>query len=727
MMFSRPFNKFLSTLLAAFVAGLSLATIAFASTTPANYWLASSTGQVFAYGKAKNYGSEYRKHYAGAVKGIKGTKDGKGYWLVTSKAHYSFGDARKFKYTAGGLKRYTGKTRPRTLKGRIVGYAVANLPVVKTGGGGTTTTTTATTPTTTTPVTDCSGVAVLTNSLNGATPGQPFSQTLSAGGVGGGSWTWSLKSGNLPSGLSLSSNGTISGTVAASEGGNSDQFTVQAVNSLCPSNPATGGFTINVAAGPMSITTSSLPNGTYGSSYNATVSASGGDHQYVWSGYGLPNGLSISSGGQITGTPTATGTYNGVAITVTDPSGATSPVTSYFTVTISDQAMQITSPTSLSDGQATVAYTSVQFTVTGGTPGNTSSDYTWGATGLPSGMSMSSTGQLSGTPASQGNYTVAVTATDGFNASNHVTVDFPLHVGYAPLGFATPTLTANQGQSYTGHVVAQGGEVPYTMYRLSGSLPTGATFSNGTLTVPSTAAAGEYQITLGVTDSQTNAATAQETFTLWVAPSQTAPDLNVTTTETLTNTNWSGYIEGASTAFTSISGTFNVPSIPTTTSESASTWVGIGGWNGDNNLIQAGVSENRVNGQTTDEAWWETIGSIGSSQLIPPQNQFTVSPGDTINVNVWQNGGSWEATLDDVTSGQSFAAQITNYTGNDLTGEWITEGGGGNPAMFYNGSVNYSNLAASQAGSGMTDLSMNSSFGTSMASAISGSGFNTTY
>jgi len=87
----------------------------------------------------------------------------------------------------------------------------------------------------------------------------------------------------------------------------------------------------------LSIVTSTLPAGTVGASYSATLAASGGTGSYVWSiGVGqLPPGLSLSAAGAITGTPTTAGTFNftatvvsgtenrqqGFLITVNPPSG----------------------------------------------------------------------------------------------------------------------------------------------------------------------------------------------------------------------------------------------------------------------------------------------------------------------------------------------------------------------------------------------------------------------
>lgn len=56
---------------------------------------------------------------------------------------------------------------------------------------------------------------------------------------------------------------------------------------------------------PLAITTSSLPQGVVGQPYSATLTATGGRGARTWSATGLPAGLSISTAGTITGTPTA--------------------------------------------------------------------------------------------------------------------------------------------------------------------------------------------------------------------------------------------------------------------------------------------------------------------------------------------------------------------------------------------------------------------------------------
>ena len=90
---------------------------------------------------------------------------------------------------------------------------------------------------------------------------------------------------------------------------------------------ATIDITLTVAPSPVVLTaTGTLPQAEVGEAYSASlpnsISVSGGVAPYTWSATGLAPGLSCSSAGLITGTPTAYGSDT-VAVTVTDstPSG----------------------------------------------------------------------------------------------------------------------------------------------------------------------------------------------------------------------------------------------------------------------------------------------------------------------------------------------------------------------------------------------------------------------
>ncbi len=147
-------------------------------------------------------------------------------------------------------------------------------------------------------------LAITTASLPNGVIGAAYSQTLVASG-GSGSYSWSIASGSLPPGLSLSSAGAISGTPTAT---GTSTFTVQVSDGI---GTVTQSLSITIGVA-LSISTTSLPNGYLSISYSQTLAAAGGSGSYSWSvvSGSLPPGLSLSSAGVISGTPTTAGTYS---------------------------------------------------------------------------------------------------------------------------------------------------------------------------------------------------------------------------------------------------------------------------------------------------------------------------------------------------------------------------------------------------------------------------------
>src|SRR6185437_9389659 len=153
-----------------------------------------------------------------------------------------------------------------------------------------------------------STLTITSTSLGAAQPGSSYSATLSASG-GTPGYTWSIASGSLPAGLTMSSGGVISGTPTTSGTGT---FTVAVKDSASPVQTASASESIAVsaAASTLTITSTSLGAAQPGSSYSTTLSASGGTPGYTWSiaSGSLPVGLTMSSAGVISGTPTTSGT-----------------------------------------------------------------------------------------------------------------------------------------------------------------------------------------------------------------------------------------------------------------------------------------------------------------------------------------------------------------------------------------------------------------------------------
>ncbi len=162
---------------------------------------------------------------------------------------------------------------------------------------------------------------ITTTGLPPGAAGTPYSASLVAtGGVA--PYVWSVASGQLPAGTSLSTGtGTISGTPAAAGTYNismrvTDSAAYQATAVLALAIAAASC----VSCPPLGITSTTLPVGTLGSAYSATLAATGGTSPYAWSisSGQMPPGLSLSpASGAISGTPATAGSYNFTA-TVTD-------------------------------------------------------------------------------------------------------------------------------------------------------------------------------------------------------------------------------------------------------------------------------------------------------------------------------------------------------------------------------------------------------------------------
>ena len=208
--------------------------------------------------------------------------------------------------------------------------------------------------------------------------------------------------------------GTPDGTTAFSNGGSSG-------NTVTVTNPGSQTGTVGTAA--------SLQ-------IHATDSASG--QTLTYSATGLPAGLSISSSGLISGTPTTAGTSS-VTVTATDTTGAHGSASFSWTIsTATGNTVTVTNPGSQTGTVGTTA--SLQIHATDSASGQT---LTYTATGLPAGLSInSSTGLISGTPTTAGTSSVTVTATDTTGAHGSASFTWTIN----PASSCTPKqLLGNPG------------------------------------------------------------------------------------------------------------------------------------------------------------------------------------------------------------------------------------------------------------------------------------------
>ena len=149
---------------------------------------------------------------------------------------------------------------------------------------------------------------------------------------------------------------------------------------------------INILLTGMTITTQSIRNGVVGLTYVATTfQEQGGTGPITWSSPLLPTGLTLTASGILSGTPTVAGAAS-ITIKVTDNSAP--PKTASATYLINIAAPVSITTAALPSGTQTVTYPALAMQASGGTP-----PYTWSASGLPLGVTLSPGGVLSGVPA----------------------------------------------------------------------------------------------------------------------------------------------------------------------------------------------------------------------------------------------------------------------------------------------------------------------------------------
>ncbi|HLZ21003.1 MAG TPA: putative Ig domain-containing protein, partial [Ktedonobacterales bacterium] len=306
----------------------------------------------------------------------------------------------------------------------------------------------------------------------------PYAVTLqSAGGLA--PQTWSLTSGTLPAGLSLSSTGTISGTPLTANL-TPVSFGVQVTDVSNPAQTSSELLTLRIAP-RLVITTAggALPDAVTGATYSPiTLTFTGGIAPQVWSvsAGAIPPGMSLSTGGVISGSPSATGTF-GFTARVQDSSNPAQSAIVSLSIRVA-APLTITTPAgALPDAVAGATYSPITLTFTGGIAPQV---WSISAGAIPPGMFLSTGGVISGTPSATGTFGFAARVQDSSNPAQSATVSLSIRVA-APLTITTPAGAlpdALYKTSYSQTLTSSGGNAPIVWTLGSGQLPPGLTMSS---------------------------------------------------------------------------------------------------------------------------------------------------------------------------------------------------------------------------------------------------------
>lgn len=268
----------------------------------------------------------------------------------------------------------------------------------------------------------------------------------------------------------------------------------------------------------LTLTAAPSPQKEVGASYSQINTATGGSPPYTFSVSAgtIPPGTSLNVStptATVSGTPTASGPFS-YTIKVTDSVGLTATASSQGTI----RSQLTLTATNSTFTEVNVAYSQTNV-ASGGHPPYV---YTLLSGTLPAGTSLNaSTGTVSGTPTTAGNFSYTIQVEDLESVTKTATTSGTIN-GDVTL-IATPSVNTTVGLVYSQLNTASGGTLPYVFSLSSGSLPSATTLNTSTGTVSGTpTTAGPFAYVIKVTDNAGKTATASSSGSIDGAVTLTA-------------------------------------------------------------------------------------------------------------------------------------------------------------------------------------------------------------
>ena len=260
-------------------------------------------------------------------------------------------------------------------------------------------------------ITPPAALVITTTSLPPGTVGVAYNDVgvLLAASGGTSPYTWAVTSGTMPPGMTLAA-GLVYGTPTTA---GMFTFTVMVTDASKPT-PQTASQKYTIVIGPALVITTASPlnSAAEGAAYSEQFAATGGTAPYGWTiinstSVGTPPaGLTLSSGGLLSGTPTVAGTFT-FEVRVTDATTPTANTTDKtFTLVVNASSAACTITTTTLGALNLGTYSSIPITYTGTScPSATNIQWALASGALPTGLTiLSALNRIAGTPTGTGPY-----------------------------------------------------------------------------------------------------------------------------------------------------------------------------------------------------------------------------------------------------------------------------------------------------------------------------------